>query len=152
MKKLLLVSSVVVFICFTFILFSNNKLNSLEEKFNVISSNISASTEKEINDELKNLKLNYQGNSLIITNKNLNKRFEKNIKMNPEFDSFLDKSGFIFHNSFENLQIDISLEEIKNNYYVFIYSSSLDNNPITFEGNYKEISTLLDLFILDLKK
>ena len=152
MKKLLLVLSVVLFICFTFILFSNNKLNSLEEKFDIISSNVSASTKKEIDDELKNLKLNYQGNSLIITNKNLNKRFEKNIKMNPEFDSFLDKSDFIFNSSFENLQIDISLEEVRNNYYVFIYSSSLDNNPITFEGNYKEISESLDLFILDLKK
>ncbi|MBN1469339.1 MAG: hypothetical protein JW924_11480 [Fusobacteriaceae bacterium] len=152
MKKLLLVLSVVIFICFSFILFSNNKLNSLEEKFNIISSTISASTEKEINGELKNLKLNYQGNPLIITNKNLNKRFEKNIRMNPEFDNFIDKSSLIFNNSFENLQIDISLEEVKNNYYVFIYSSSLDNNPITFEGNYKEISTLLDLFILDLKK
>ncbi|MBN2838430.1 MAG: hypothetical protein JXM74_06700, partial [Fusobacteriaceae bacterium] len=118
----------------------------------IISSTISASTEKEINGELKNLKLNYQGNPLIITNKNLNKRFEKNIRMNPEFDNFIDKSSLIFNNSFENLQIDISLEEVKNNYYVFIYSSSLDNNPITFEGNYKEISTLLDLFILDLKK
>ena len=126
MKKLLLVLSVVLFICFTFILFSNNKLNSLEEKFDIISSNVSASTKKEIDDELKNLKLNYQGNSLIITNKNLNKRFEKNIKMTPEFDSFLDKSDFIFNSSFENLQIDISLEEVRNNYYVFIYSSSQD--------------------------
>ena len=124
MKKLLLVLSVVLFICFTFILFSNNKLNSLEEKFDIISSNVIASTKKEIDDELKNLKLNYQGNSLIITNKNLNKRFEKNIKMTPEFDSFLDKSDFIFNSSFENLQIDISLEEVRNNYYVFIYSST----------------------------